>query len=40
MIVDIHTHCIQPDHVSAAAHQADEQAGYPPMQPLRFDAYA
>ena len=40
MIVDIHTHCIQPEHVSAAAHRADERAGYPPMQPLSFDAYA
>jgi hypothetical protein len=40
MIVDVHTHCIQPEHVSAAAHRADERAGYPPMQPLSFDAYA
>jgi len=40
MIVDVHTHCIQPEHVSAAAHRAEERAGYPPMQPLSFDAYA
>ena len=40
MIVDIHTHCLQPDHVSEASRRADERAGYPPMQPLLFESYA
>jgi hypothetical protein len=39
MIVDIHTHCMQPDHVSEAGKAADERAGYPPMQPLHPDTY-
>ena len=40
MIVDVHTHCLQPDHISDAGHRADRRAGYPPMQPLTFARYA
>ena len=40
MIVDVHTHCLQPEHVSAASRRADERAGYAPMQPLPFERYA
>ena len=40
MIVDVHTHCLQPDHVSAASRRADVRAGYAPMQPLPFERYA
>ena len=39
MIVDVHTHCLQPDHISEAAHRADQRAGYPPMQPLSTERY-
>ena len=39
MIVDVHTHCLQPDHVSEKSRAADERAGYPPMQPLTPEAY-
>ena len=34
MIVDVHTHCIQPEHLSDATHREMRRAGYPPMQPL------
>ena len=34
MIIDVHTHCLQPDHISDETHAATERAGYPPMQPL------
>ena len=37
MIVDVHVHCIQPEHVTAAAHRSMERGGYPPMEPLQFD---
>ena len=40
MIIDVHTHCLQPDHVSAASRRADVRAGYAPMQPLPFERYA
>jgi len=40
MIVDVHTHRLQPDHVSPAAQSEMEKVGYPPMQPLTFDQYA
>ena len=40
MIVDIHTHCIQPEHVSDYAHRSMERAGYSPMQPLTPEEYA
>ena len=40
MIVDVHTHCLQPDHISDAGHRADRRAGYPPLQPLTFARYA
>ncbi|MCY3783159.1 MAG: amidohydrolase family protein [Chloroflexi bacterium] len=39
MIIDVHSHCLQPDHVSEASRRADERAGYPPMQPLPFETY-
>lgn len=39
MIVDVHTHCLQPEHVSWEARQADERAGYPPMQSLSPQRY-
>ena len=39
MIVDVHTHCLQPEHISDAAHQVNERAGYPPMPPLSFESY-
>ena len=39
MIVDVHTHCMQPEHVSKVGRAADERAGYPPMQPLPPDTY-
>ena len=39
MIVDVHTHCLQPEHVSREARQADERAGYPPMQSLSPQRY-
>ena len=39
MIVDVHTHCLQPEHVSEKSRAADERAGYPPMQPLTPAAY-
>lgn len=39
MIVDVHTHCLQPQHVSAKSREADERAGYPPMQQLTPEAY-
>ena len=40
MIVDVHSHCVQPEHISEAAHSKMERAGYPPMQPLTFEHYA
>ena len=40
MIVDVHTHCLQPEHVSEAARRSAERSGYPPMQPLAFETYA
>ena len=40
MIIDVHTHCLQPEHVSAASRRADVRAGYTPMQPLPFERYA
>jgi predicted TIM-barrel fold metal-dependent hydrolase len=39
MVIDIHTHCMQPDHVSEAAKAADERAGYPSMLPLSPETY-
>ena len=39
MIVDVHTHCLQPEHVSEANHRAHELAGYPPMPPLSPETY-
>ncbi len=39
MIIDVHTHCLQPEHISEAAHQADQAAGYPPMKTLAFAQY-
>jgi len=39
MITDIHTHCLQPEHVSRTARQASERAGYPPMAPLAPETY-
>ena len=39
MIIDVHTHCLQPEHISEAARRADERAGYPPMQPLSPETY-
>ena len=39
MIVDVHTHCLQPEHTSAANHRAHERAGYPPPQPLLPETY-
>ena len=40
MIVDVHTHCLQPEHMSEASHRANERSGYAPMQPLAFETYA
>ena len=40
MLVDVHTHCIQPEHVGAASKRANERAGYPPMQPLLFEEFS
>ena len=40
MIVDVHTHCIQPEHMAEASRRAMERAGYPPMQPLSPETYA
>ena len=39
MIVDVHTHCIQPDHMSESAHRGMEQAGYPPMPSYSLDEF-
>ena len=39
MIVDVHTHCLQPEHLSTTVHRAVERAGYPPMQPLSPETY-
>ena len=40
MIVDVHTHCIQPEHIADSSQRAMERVGYPPMQPLSPEAYA
>ena len=40
MIVDVHTHCFQPDHVSEASDRAHQRVGYAPIQPLPFETYA
>ena len=39
MKVDVHAHCIQPEHVTAAAHSKMERSGYPPMAPMEFDYF-
>ena len=39
MIVDVHTHCLQPDDVTEAAWAKMERAGYPPLEPLEFDYF-
>ena len=39
MKVDVHAHCIQPEHVTAAAHSKMERSGYPPMAPTEFDHF-
>ena len=39
MIVDVHSHCLQPEHMSEANHRANERAGYPPMPPLSPETY-
>ena len=39
MRVDVHAHCIQPEHVTAAAHSKMERSGYPPMEPMEFDYF-
>ncbi len=39
MRVDVHAHCIQPEHVTAAAHSKMERGGYPPMAPTEFDHF-
>ena len=39
MIVDVHTHCLQPEHMSTAVHRSVERAGYAPMQPLPPETY-
>jgi hypothetical protein len=39
MIVDIHTHCLQPEHLSRRGREADEKAGYPPWAPLAPETY-
>ncbi|MCY3801552.1 MAG: amidohydrolase family protein [Chloroflexi bacterium] len=39
MRVDVHAHCIQPEHVTAAAHSKMERSGYPPMAPTEFDHF-
>ncbi|MCY3801550.1 MAG: amidohydrolase family protein [Chloroflexi bacterium] len=39
MIVDVHTHCIQPEHTAESSRLAMERAGYPPMQPLLFEDF-
>jgi len=39
LIVDVHTHCLQPDHLSPSAQKSLERAGYPPMQPLPPEVY-
>ena len=40
MIVDVHTHCLQPEHATDAVHRKMERVGYPPMQPLPYERYA
>ena len=40
MLVDVHTHCIQPEHVGEASKLAMERAGYPPMKPLSFEEFS
>lgn len=39
MIVDVHTHCIQPEHTAESSRLAMERAGYPPMQRLLFEDF-
>ena len=39
MRVDVHAHCIQPGHVTAAAHSKMERGGYAPMQDTEFDDF-
>ena len=39
MRVDVHAHCIQPEHVTPAAHSKMERSGYPPMEPMEFDYF-
>ena len=39
MKVDVHAHCIQPEHVTAGAHSKMERSGYPPMAPTEFDHF-
>ncbi len=39
MIVDVHSHCLQPDHISAPGQRALEAVGYAPMQPYSLDDY-
>ena len=39
MIVDVHTHCLQPEHTTEANRRSSERAGYPPMQPLLPETY-
>ncbi len=39
MIVDVHTHCLQPDDITEAAWAKMENAGYPPLEPLEFDYF-
>ncbi len=39
MIVDVHTHCMQPDHVTRKSREAEERAGYAPMKTLAPETY-
>ena len=40
MIVDVHAHCGQPEHATAAAHSKMQRAGYAPPQPLTWEHFA
>jgi hypothetical protein len=39
VIIDVHTHCLQPDHFSEASKQASERAGYPPFAQVEPETY-